>query len=221
MTTRTALSSLLACLLLAAGAWLPAAAQSDTGLLEQVQARYESITDIQASFVQTIESDFSSTRRTTGTLYLAGARYRVETAQQTFVTDGETTWIYAPNQEQVVVNDAATDGSELTPETFFTDYADRYAVAASRDTTTGGTTYRVLDLKPSAPTASFDDVTLWVNPASLIIERLQVTDPNGNRIAIRLNDVQVNPGLPDDTFRFSAPDGTEVVDLRTSASAGE
>ncbi|PEN15229.1 cell envelope biogenesis protein LolA [Longibacter salinarum] len=208
--------SLLSGLLVLFVAVLPVQAQTDSTLLQEVQTRYESIDGIKAQFVQTIESEFSSTRRTEGTLYLAGSKYRVETPQQTFVTDGGTTWIYSPSQKQVVVNTPSGDGSDLTPETFFTNYAARYSVETSRDTSANGISYKVLDLKPTDPAASFDDVILWVNPSNLVIERLRVRDANKNVITIRLDDIEVNPGLSETTFQFDPPEDVEVVDLRSS-----
>jgi len=213
---RNLFSIFFALFLFHVGTGAPAIAQSSAGLLEEVQARYESIDGIQARFVQTVESEFASARRTEGTLYLAGPRYRVETDQQTFVTDGSTTWIYSPGQKQVIINRASDDGSDLTPQTFFTDYAARYTIDTSRDTTAAGTSFTILDLKPSVPDASFEDVTLWINPASRIIERLRVRDANGSVITIRLQDISINPGLSDTTFRFDPPEDVEVVDLRSS-----
>ncbi len=195
------------------GGGTPAAMNDD--ILQQVEARYASIDGLQATFTRTVDSGMGAAQEISGTLYLAGPRYRVETRSQTFVTDGETTWIYTPSQKQVIVNAATDDGASLTPETFFTDYAARYTVEARRDITDGGTSYVELDLSPSAPSASFDNVVLWVRPDTYVIDRLSVQDANGNRITIRLNDVQINPGLSDRLFTFDAPGDVEVVDLRS------
>ena len=191
----------------------PAAMADD--ILRQVKARYASIDGLRATFTRTVDSGIGSAQEISGTFYLAGPRYRVETRSQTFVTDGETTWIYTPSQKQVIVNAATDDGASLTPETFFTDYAARYAVEARQEITDNETSYVELDLRPSAATASFDDVVLWVRPDTYIIDRLSVQDANGNRITIRLNDVAINPGLSDSLFTFNAPSDVEVVDLRS------
>jgi outer membrane lipoprotein carrier protein len=195
------------------GGSAPAAMKDD--ILQQVEARYASIDGLQATFTRTVDSGMGAAQEISGTLYLAGPRYRVETRSQTFVTDGATTWIYTPSQKQVIVNAATDDGASLTPETFFTDYAARYTVEARRDITDGGTSYVELDLSPSAPTASFDDVVLWVRPDTYVIDRLSVQDANGNRITIRLNEVQINPDLSNSLFTFDTPGGVEVVDLRS------
>lgn len=192
-----------------------APAAMDDDILRQVEVRYASIDGLQAAFTRTVDTGMGAAQEISGTLYLAGPRYRVETGSQTFVTDGATTWIYTPSQKQVIVNAATDDGASLTPETFFTDYAARYTVEARQDITDGGTSYVELDLSPSAPSASFDDVVLWVRPDTFVIDRLSVQDANGNRITIRLNDVEINPGLSDQLFTFDAPADVEVVDLRS------
>lgn len=192
------------------------AAPDDGEWLQRIQSRYNAIDGIRAGFVRTVESDFASTQSVEGTLVLSGSRYRVETASQTFVTDGTTTWIYSPGQQQVVVNDAVTDSRSLTPDTFFTDYADRYKIQTQRDTVSGDQRYEILGLVPSSEEAAFDDVVLWVNPETMIIERLRVTDASDNRITIQLRDIQLNPGLDASVFQFDPPSDVEMVDLRSS-----
>jgi len=209
-------------LLVGFGASSATAQTSDTSApagsewLQQIQSRYNAMDGIRARFVRTVESEFASTQSVEGTLLLSGSRYRVETASQTFVTDGTTTWIYSPGQQQVVVNDAVTDSRSLTPDSFFTDYADRYEIQTQRDSVSGDQRYEILSLVPSSDEAAFDGVVLWVNPETMLIERLQVTDANDNRITIRLRDITLNPGLDASVFQFNPPTDVEVVDLRAS-----
>lgn len=188
---------------------------TDDDILQRVEARYASIDGIRASFTRSVDTGMGSSQEISGTLYLAGPRYRVETRSQTFVTDSETTWIFTPSQQQVIVNAATDDGSALTPETFFTDYAARYTVESRQNVEDGGVSYVELDLKPTAPSASFEDVILWVRPDTYVIDRLSVQDANGNRITIQLRDVEINPGLGDSLFTFTPPADVDVVDLRS------
>lgn len=211
---------MLACVMLVmpglSAAQSEAATQAtDDDILQRVEARYASIDGISASFTRSVDTGMGAAQEISGTLYLAGPRYRVETRSQTFVTDGETTWIFTPSQQQVIVNAATEDGSALTPETFFTDYAARYAVESRQNVEDGDVSYVELDLKPTAPSASFDDVVLWVRPDTYVIDRLSVQDANGNRITIQLRDVEINPGLSDSLFTFTPSADIEVVDLRS------
>jgi outer membrane lipoprotein carrier protein len=200
-------------LLLAA---VPVRAQDGSELLDEVQRRYDTVETLRASFTQTVTSSFSpEATRVDGQLWVKDDMYRVETVEQTLVTDGTTTWIYTPADSQVVVNDADRGGAALSPESFFTDYSDRYAVEDARRARQDGASHTVLNLTASAPAARFESVALWVRDADRLITRLRVVDSGGSTIDIRLRDIQVNSTLSDASFRFEPPGGTEVVDLRT------
>jgi len=191
------------------------AAQDGAALLRDVQQTYDALESLQASFTQTVTSDFSrDTTRMEGRLVLKESKYRVETEAQVLVTDGTTSWVYTPADSQVVVNNAERDPSTLSPETFFTDYAERYDVADTRSARHNGTPHAVLTLTPKESDTLFEDVTLWVRTGDRIVTRLQVTDRNGSTITINLQDIQLNPSLSDSVFQFDPPANVEVVDLR-------
>jgi len=141
--------------------------------------------------------------------------YRIETLDQTLVTDGSTSWIYTPADSQVVVNDATSSEMALSPETFFTDYAARYEVASITEAPAASEAAQVLALTPSSPRAAFESVTLWVR-ADHVITQLQVKDPGGSTITINLRDIRLNPALARDRFTFETPPDVEVIDLRPS-----
>jgi outer membrane lipoprotein-sorting protein len=61
---------------------------------------------------------------------------------------------------------------------------------------------------------SVRDATLYVRSSDAVPTRVRVHDTNGGTLAFDLRNVQRNVSLPASTFRFSAPSGTEVVDLR-------
>jgi outer membrane lipoprotein carrier protein len=191
-------------------------ASSGEALLEEVQRRYDALESMQATFTQTVASDFSNdSSRIRGRLLLKGSMYRVETSEQTLVTDGTTSWVYTPADSQVVVNDASQDPGTLSPETFFTNYAERYDVTTAREARRNGTSHTVLSLTPSSQSTAFQDAVLWVRRTDRVITRLQVTDRNGSTITIDLDDVRLDPALPDDRFHFEPPSGIDVVDLRS------
>ena len=200
------------CLLLAPSA----DAQDGDALLRDVQQTYDALESLQASFTQTVTSDFSSdTTRLEGRLVLKQSKYRVETQEQVLVTDGTTSWVYTPADSQVVVNTAERDPSTLSPETFFTNYAERYDVVNTRSARQDGTPHTVLALTPKTSDTLFEDVTLWVRAGDPIVTRLQVTDRNGSTITIDLRDIELNPSLSDSVFQFEPPADVEVIDLRS------
>lgn len=192
-----------------------AAAQPDTLSLTDVQEAYDTLDGLEATFTQLISSDFASdTTRVEGTVLLSGNKYRVQTPDQTVITDGATTWIYTPADSQVVVNDTGSDATQVTPKTFLTASADRYRITASTSTTRGDRPHTKLTVTASDSSSRFRDATLWVRRADRVVTRMQATDRNGSTLDLRLDDIVVNPSLQDSSFTFSPPSGVEVVDLR-------
>lgn len=192
-----------------------ATAQDGASVLQEVQTRYDAISGLEATFSQTVTSPFSpDSTRLEGRLLVQDSMYRIETPEQTLVTDGSTSWIYTPADSQVVVNDAASSEMALSPETFFTDYAAQYEVASITEARTASEAVQVLALTPSSAQAAFESVTLWVR-ADRVITQLEVKDPGGSTITINLRDIRLNPALARDRFTFEAPPDVEVIDLRT------
>jgi len=186
--------------------------------LSDVQDAYAALDGLQASFTQVIGSSFADgSTRVEGSVLLSGNKYRVKTPDQTVVSNGDTTWIYTPADSQVVVNDADTE-SAVTPETFLTASAERYTTKSSTATTRRGTPHVRLTLTATDSSSRFAEALLWVRTTDRVVTRMRATDRNGSTLDLRLRDLVINPdtlhsGTP---FRFVAPAGVEVVDLRRS-----
>ena len=185
-------------------------AQSGDDLLDRLRERYESTDALRARFTQTIGDATME-----GTLVLRGDAYRIETGDQTLVTDGETAWVYSKLDEQVLVNDAIEDETAFSPADFFTNYPDRFDVEVIGSEVIDGARHETLKLTPKNDDAFLREVTLFVRSTDALPTRVQIVDGNGTRVAFDLLDVEVNPTLGGDVFRFDAPIGAEVVDLRS------
>lgn len=179
-------------------------------ILDRLRERYESTDALRARFTQTV-GDASME----GTLILRGDAYRIEMADQTLVTDGTTSWVYSKPDRQVLVNDAIADETAFSPADFFTHYPDRFAVTVAGSETIGGVRHDRLTLTPKSEDTFLREVTLYVRTSDALPTRVQIVDGNGTRVAFDLRDVEVNPRLSADVFRFVAPEGAEVVDLRS------
>lgn len=196
----------------------PVQAQSPDLSLSDVTAAYRALDGLQATFAQVTASEFAGdSMRVEGSVVLAGNKYRVQTPTQTVVTDGATTWIYTPADSQVVVNDADTGASTITPETFLTVSSDRYEVEDTAPVTRLGAPHLILDVTATSPDARFESVRLWVRRADRLVTRMQATDRSGSTIDLRLRNLAVNPdtlrsGTP---FTFTPPEHADVIDLRS------
>ena len=187
-----------------------ALAQQNADVLDRLRARYESLDGLRATFTQRVGSATME-----GSIALRGDAYRIETADQTLVTDGATSWVYSKTDRQVLVNDAVADETTFSPADFFTHYPDRFDVRADGTETIGGLRHDRLRLTPKNADAFLQEVTLFVRATDALPTRVRIVDGNGTTVLFDLQDVEVNPRLAEDTFRFSAPAGAEVVDLRS------
>jgi outer membrane lipoprotein-sorting protein len=188
-----------------------AAAQSTnaTAVAQRLQAQYRTIRTLQAQFTQT-----TGEQRLSGTLSVRGEAFRLDLGNQVLVTDGTTLWSYSRDDAQVIVQDYDPAQVGFSVGQIFTGYLDVFRVTGATRARIGGIRHDVLSLRPRASGSTVRDATLYVRSTDAIPTRVRVRDTNGGTLAFDLSNVRLNPSLPATTFRFTAPRGTEVVDLR-------
>ncbi len=184
-------------------------AQTPDAVAQRLQQRYGAIESLQASFVQT-----AGGQRLQGTLSVRRDAFRLDLGSQVLVTDGGTLWSYSRDDDQVVVQDYEPARVGFSVGQLFTNYLDVFRVTGATKATIGGVAHDVLTLRPRQTGSSVRDATLFVRSSDAVPTRVRVHDTNGGTLAFDLRDVRRNVSLPASTFRFSAPSGTEVVDLR-------
>lgn len=185
-------------------------------LIGQLRAKYDQVELMRANFTQKITSPFGEALpENRGTLVLEGDRYRVETELQTFVTNGETTWIYDASEKQVLINDFVDDASTFSISRFLDNFHTEYEVLGTTLNYYQGTRHHELQLKSLVNEAFFKEVTLWVRDNDRVITRLSVVDANDAILDFDLDAIEINPYLEGDPFTFTPPDDAEIIDLRS------
>ena len=199
------LLALVVAVLFGGQAW----AQTPEAVAQRLQERYGALESLQASFVQT-----AGGQQLRGTLSVRRDAFRLDLGSQVLVTDGGTLWSYSRDDAQVVVQDYEPARVGFSVGQLFTDYLDVFRVTGATKATIGGVAHDVLTLRPRQSGMSVRDATLYVRSSDAVPTRVRVHDTNGGTLAFDLRDVRRNVSLPGSTFRFDAPSGTEVVDLR-------
>ena len=184
-------------------------AQTPEAVAQRLQERYGALSSLRASVVQT-----AGGQQLRGTLSVRRDAFRLDLGHQVLVTDGGTLWSYSRDDEQVVVQDYEPTRVGFSVGQLFTDYLEVFRVTGATKATIGGVQHDVLTLRPRQSGMSVRDATLYVRSSDAVPTRVRVHDTNGGTLAFDLRDVQRNVSLPASTFRFDAPSGTEVVDLR-------
>jgi len=123
------------------------------------------------------------------------------------VADGERVWLYDPTLEQVTVR-RESGASEDSPLLLLTDPGaiERQFVIIEAGQIDG---VDLLALESLHAESEFERVMLGFDREGLVL--MQLEDAFGLRTDIRFTDVQRNPGLDPELFRFVPPEGTDVV----------
>lgn len=193
-----------------------AIAQSGEEIIAELNDVYESMDGLRGDFTQTMTSAFMDTpQQTAGTVSLQGDKYRIEAGDQTIITDGLSTWVYTESTGQLLINDYVEDETSFSINNFFLNFDEKYTVESVSSENMGGQPHHKLSLKPKAGDSFFTHVTIWVRKSDSLITQLVLLDVNETEMTFSLDAIQIDPGFSDDTFSFTPPEGTEVIDLRS------
>lgn len=199
----------------ALGGGTPASGQTVASLLDRLEKKYDAIQSLRASFTQTLTSSLSNETATVqGKLVLAGSKYRLETDAQTMVTDGTTSWIYLPEENQVLINAADADETAFSPSEFFSDFDQNYDAQLAGTQTIESAKHYIIKLKPKKSDSFFVTATVWMRDRDDMITQMEVTDVNETKMFFKMRNIEENPTLAAGTFTFRIPSGAEVIDLR-------
>jgi outer membrane lipoprotein carrier protein len=182
------------------------------GARARMDAFAKDLNSVSADFEQhVLDPNGGAGKSSNGTLALKAPRqFRWETKtpyQQLIVADGETVWIYDPDLEQVTVRAQGTEEAH-SPLTVLTDLSqlDR-DFTASEQGGHDGLTWLRLKSKDKEPQFEFAD--LGFDAAGLA--RMVFKDALGNSTEIHFSNWRRNPKLAADAFRFTPPQGVDIV----------
>lgn len=209
--TPAAWATVVSALLVApAPAWADALADA----LAKLQHRYETTETMRTRFTQTVESPtVAGALEASGTVVFAKPdkmRWTYEEPDpQVIVGDGTDLWIYQPDLKQVIRTPLSDAFQSRTPLTFL---AGLGHVERDFDAQLVGQTDTTweLALDPKGE-GELGVLALVVRKRDASIAEARVTDPVGTTTRLRFADEERNVALDPDEFRFTPPDGVDVV----------
>jgi outer membrane lipoprotein carrier protein len=182
----------------------------------ELQQKYETIQDATARFTQHVKFGFSRIEQDfVGTLTLKKPnKYRVESEQQTFVTDGTTVWAYSPTNKQVLIDRYKENQNTLSPDQFLLHLPANYYATLLGTEKSGDARRVTLKLVPKDDQSFVKSMKVTIDEGSWIVGKVEIVDVNDTETTYTVQDVKVNTHVGDSLFTFTPPRGTEVVDLR-------
>ena len=182
--------------------------------LDRLQERYETTKTLTADFRQTVESPtLAKPLESHGTVaFEKPNRMRWEYAkpdEQVIVGDGETLWVYQPEEKQVIKAPLGEAFQATTPVTFL---AGLGRVDRDFEATLDADEPERWRLR-LVPRRDAGIGTLWlaVRKRDASIEEARITDPVGTTTRIAFSNERRNVELDAGRFRFTPPPGVDVV----------
>ena len=185
-------------------------------ITDKIQKKYDSLQDATAHFTQRVKFGFSKIEQSfSGTLRMKRPnKYRIETEYQTLVTDGTIVWSYSPVNKQVLIDRYKETPDSFAPEQFLLNLPANYFASLVQQVKKGEATWFALKLVPKDDQSFIKSMKVWVEEGSWVVRKVEMLDVNDTEKMYDVQEIKINTGLKDATFTFTAPAGTEVVDLR-------
>lgn len=129
-------------------------------------------------------------------------------AKQTIVTSGKMIWIYDPDLQQAIrqnMDEQVANTPALLLSGNTNQIMQSYRVTQPNKAKTYYTLY------PKQKDGAFQSLTISFGankaPSLMILE-----DSLGQTTHVKFSNVKVNAGIPDSTFKFTPPKGTDIID---------
>lgn len=178
----------------------------------QLDTFAEGLESLQASFRQVVvSSDGRMQEATEGEVWLSRPdRFRWVYGgdfPELVVADGETIWIYDEVLEQVIVKDQASAGVS-SPLALLTDPSqldEKFEIREVGETEE----LQLLELRARDMESEFERLLAGLNDN--VLQLLIMEDAFGLRTEISFSEIQRNPDIDPDLFRFEPPAGSDVI----------
>jgi outer membrane lipoprotein carrier protein len=199
---------------------LPAGAAARAGdagdLVKKLEKSYAGIRDARIAFRQRIKYGVTEAEQTfQGTLVMKkGNKYRIELEDQVIVTDGSSVWSYVRSNQQVIVDRYREDPQAFTPDKLLVNVPERYTSEIIGSERLHGRPLTVVKMIPRDPKSQARWLKIWVDEDAALMRQVQLLDISDNLTTYSIDSLSLNTGVTDAQFRYDAPAGVEVIDLR-------
>ena len=199
--------------LLFAGVPVRAAIGADD-LLKNVKERYSRLKNFEVRYEKSFKSEvFDESDPIKGRIYWQEPnQFRVESDEETIVSDGKAIWTYAKDSRQVTKR--ILKAGQKPDILSFLDKADSSHTASTGTADSiDQTVCRRLVLSPRIKGTDFEELVVWVDEKNLLIKKLEILDLQQNRTIFSFSNYRLESKLNQNLFEFQLPSGAELIDL--------
>lgn len=187
-------------------------------IIDGIQGFYRNAKDLKANFKQTYTYiQMGRKQNKSGRVFFKKpGKMRWDYAEpepQVFVADGETLWVYQPNEAQAFKQPLKS--AQLPVALTFMggegELRDEFEASLVASTDETPDTHQVR-LIPKESEVNYKAVILTVRKSDFSVVSSTVVDPVGNLNQLVFADVKTNSDIPDRAFDFDPPQGVEIID---------
>jgi len=213
MNTRKLCLALLAAFLLAT---LPAAAQTARAVLDKTAAKLRHSGGLQATFEATTFKGTTQTGHTTGSIFVQGTKFQVNSTELSVWFDGKTQWSLLKSSNEVNVSTpGAEEVQEMNPYAFVNLYKKGYNLSLTETTYKGSACYEARLLAQNKA-AAIQEMRITISKSTALPQSVRIRQGENGWTRIRIGNLRTGKHWNDTFFRFNPKDhpDTEVIDLR-------
>jgi outer membrane lipoprotein-sorting protein len=193
--------------------WSDSEIYASSDLQQTIKQKYSKSSCLYIEFEQSIYWIVrEKTSKNTGSIALApGDKFRVELANDVYVSNGATCWQYSKNTHQVIVRNLKDLDRSTYPSYLLTTIIDNYRFT-EKDRTKQQVTFAAAADSTTLP--EYTAVTITVQPVSGTVTSLKLTDKNGNITTYQFKKTVFNKQHSQHQFEFEAPPDADIIDYR-------
>ena len=189
-------------------------------ILQAVSKKTKTYKDFNAEFSFTqYDKDKKPGDSQKGSIWVKGAKYKLDIKNQTTFCDSATTWTFLKDANEVQINkvDPNSDKSGLSPATIFTFYEKGFKSRFVDEEKLNNVLCECVDLYPKHPEKEkYHTLRLFIDRVKNQLVQITVMMKDGTTQIISIDKFTPNTAMPDATFIFDAKKfpGVEIEDLR-------
>lgn len=188
-------------------------------LVARVQARYDRTQHLHAHFRQeTRLHGFDQAQTGEGQVWILKPGMMrwdyTKPERQTIIANGDTLWIYLPQDRQAIRDQVNHSLGTRTPALFLAGQAqltELFSIAGApvQDSSEAGVL--PLELTPKAGALPHTRVQLGIDPSSYLVRRVRLTDALGNITTMWFSNIDTEGKVEPSLFQFQVPPGVDVI----------
>ena len=133
---------------------------------------------------------------------------------QLFIADGEKSYFYSPQDNQVTIQPFDADDLRNTPLNFLLGYGDvkeKFIVGSEPASEAKFDETYIVRLTPGESDPDYAYLILEIDKAHFNLRRLELHEHSGSTLEYLFFDLKTNEKINDKIFRFKIPDNTEEL----------